>query len=532
MAEQPPKKKPKVADAWKLPIPGNSEAKAALSGKLNKAREIIKSKMNRAVNYNDILNTVLDSYIEGGHVLSKKGDNANVCFTPYLEATCDGQDNLFVGTELSAHKLIEIVENHNRICPEELKQKKCVMKGHVAMITLGCDSKKHKYTWSSSPHMPNSKKFLVNYRMVHGIACSGILPVAYQRFCNAAGIGYMGETQREPLKKGHDEAIADVYEDSIEDALYEEISHVEDLEKGGISAMSDARHGWRKNAKDSSIVVIGEKSHKVLCHKLVTTADDPCTQRHETLGTKAVMDDFDEKGICVNMWIHDRNVSLNKEIKSRGIVSQNDLWHGIKNLKKVLKNISAGSKKSHGQTWHNQLDDKINGIANHVHHAARKSAGSAEALRNSMDSIVRHYKDDHSQCSADSRCKTDPDYDPSKKVITNSVAEQLLTKALHKSTIYVNAQDFAHGKDTHYVESFNNTMNIFQDKRISFTSKEYEKRAKLACLHWNENVDRKFTSTWQKPSAANRRSKTKKVYHKLTYMYTRSLWKKYLSKIV
>ena len=46
----------------------------------------------------------------------------------------------------------------------------------------------------------------------------------------------------------------------------------------GINSMSDARHGWRKNAKDTSVVTIGEKSHQVLHHAHVTKQDDHVTQ--------------------------------------------------------------------------------------------------------------------------------------------------------------------------------------------------------------------------------------------------------------
>lgn len=41
----------------------------------------------------------------------------------------------------------------------------------------------------------------------------------------------------------------------------EEIGLYQELE--GIEIMTDARHGWRKNAKDTSDVAIEEKSHKV-----------------------------------------------------------------------------------------------------------------------------------------------------------------------------------------------------------------------------------------------------------------------------
>jgi len=97
--------------------------------------------------------------------------------------------------------------------------------------------------------------------------------------------------------------------------------------------------------------------------------------------------------------------------------------------------------------------------------------------------------------------------------------------------MFKNATDFSFGKDTHYVESYNNVLNIFEDKRIAFSSSEYEVRAKLATLHWNENVDRAYTSQWQAPSAANCRPKTKNVYKTKTYGYHDSIWIRYLSKI-
>ena len=152
-------------------------------------------------------------------------------------------------------------------------------------------------------------------------------------------------------------------------------------------------------------------------------------------------------------------------------------------------------------------------------------------MRSSLNTIVPHYKNDHQHCPAESRCKSQPRYEPTKKVITHPKAEKLLSDGIVKSTVYKNASDFSYGKDTHYVESFNNVMNIFQDKRINFTTDEYNKRARLAVIHWNENVNRAYTSVWRKPSPANRRGRTKKVYKKLTYNYTEKIWKRFVGKI-
>ena len=150
--------------------------------------------------------------------------------------------------------------------------------------------------------------------------------------------------------------------------------------------------------------------------------------------------------------------------------------------------------------------DKVSPVANYAHYAARKSKGDPEKLQAMLLNAVQHYKRNHEDCDPESRCKTDENYELTKKPITDSVAEALLVKTIKGSTLYKNAVDFCHGKDTHYVESYNNVLNIFTDKRISFSSEAYEIRVKLATLHWNENVDRSFTSEWQAPSSANKRS--------------------------
>ena len=56
--------------------------------------------------------------------------------------------------------------------------------------------------------------------------------------------------------------MTNVFNESVEQDLHEEIGSYKDVDGFGI--MTDARHGWRKNAKDTSVIVIGEKTHKVL----------------------------------------------------------------------------------------------------------------------------------------------------------------------------------------------------------------------------------------------------------------------------
>ena len=45
----------------------------------------------------------------------------------------------------------------------------------------------------------------------------------------------------------------------------------------------------------------------------------------------------------------------------------------------------------------------------------------------------------------------------------------MLECAINNSAVFKSPDDFVLARDTSYVESFNNVMNIFQDKRISFT---------------------------------------------------------------
>ena len=43
---------------------------------------------------------------------------------------------------------------------------------------------------------------------------------------------------------------------------------------------------------------------------------------------------------------------------------------------------------------------------------------------------------------------------------------------------------------TAHVESFNNPLNVFQNKSICFQDGTYTTRSKIAVCHWNKNVGR------------------------------------------
>lgn len=64
----------------------------------------------------------------------------------------------------------------------------------------------------------------------------------------------------------------DIFNESIEQALNEEIGPYKELD--GIGIMTDARLCWRKNAQDSNVVAMGEKTHRVLQCVHLTKQDD------------------------------------------------------------------------------------------------------------------------------------------------------------------------------------------------------------------------------------------------------------------
>jgi hypothetical protein len=84
--------------------------------------------------------------------------------------------------------------------------------------------------------------------------------------------------------------------------------------------------------------------------------------------------------------------------------------------------------------------------------------------------------------------------------------------AILSSNIYKHPEDYVYGRDTFYVESFNNVINVYQNKRIAFRDEQYNTRNNLAVCHWNENVDREHTSV-SNPQNARRSLILVDIYH-------------------
>ncbi len=117
----------------------------------------------------------------------------------------------------------------------------------------------------------------------------------------------------------------------------------------------------------------------------------------------------------------------------------------------------------------------------------------------------------------------DQNDEPSRIQITDPKAEKVLTSVLNKSVFIRSHQYYVHGKNTFYVESFNNTMNSFHYKRTAYGTKQYQYRSEITTMYLNENVDIDYTSVWN-----DRCNITKSP----TYKYNYKVWDKYIASTV
>jgi hypothetical protein len=519
--------------SFKLEIPGNADVKSKLLQKMGEVRRMMTDLTKKPVNNAEILEGLLDSWLKVNSSQPAKRSSAAV--QPTQQAMVNGQ--LYVTTKTSLQKFAGIVEAHSRGCKSRLTIHQIMRRGHAGLLKLKCDRRggksTHSYWCATSETFPGGK-YLVNERIMHGLMFSGMRPSHYRRFVAGANLGIIDDSKRNEFYRRHSPLVESQYESSVEMALlqemacYDMIGENDDQEEWqGIDVISDARHGHRRNAKDTSVVVLGEKTKKVLGHFHVTKALDPCTQRHEKIGVIQFYDYMKQVDVPVRIHTHDRNVSVNAYIRSlNGPINQNDRWHGIKALKKSLSKISSGNVRDSGTTWHWQLEGKVEPIATHAHWAIVHCDGDPQKLQDSLLNVVSHYTNDHSNCHASSRCKTSEVYEPSRRLLESPRARELLTNTIKKSTIFASAKDYVHGRYSSHVESFNNVMNMFHDKRIYYSDQEYNTRSQISVLYWNENSGRKVNSVWTANGARSRSRSApqRNNYTAPTFRYRRKIW--------
>ena len=168
----------------------------------------------------------------------------------------------------------------------------------------------------------------------------------------------------------------------MEEVLTIQEAEENDVEYGGINILTDARHSTRRNAKQSDIIALGNKTHRVVGAITVTKDDDSVSQRHELYGVKKLYESFEDYGFAINIHGHDRNASVNKYLLTvrPNVENANDTWHAAKGVTKMLKSVTHGPMKQHGITWREELKDEAASIKTHVYYAMKACHGSPDAL--------------------------------------------------------------------------------------------------------------------------------------------------------
>ena len=446
----------------------------------------------------------------------------------------DVNQPMFLTTKSSVQSLLGRIHTHADRCQSAYQWHSHSYHGHAVITSLRCRNG-HTTSWSSSSYLPN-REFLVNHRFAFAYLACGMIPSQYQRLAEGANMGVIGHSRMQSITSRTALAVQSEKENSCTTAILTEIASYEDL-SNGVEIMTDARHGWRKNSKDSDVVCIGQKTHQVLHNVHVSTEMEPSPQKHEIYGTRILydhLDNFQNTGVHVAVHAHDSNASVNKYVREErpGTVNQNDTWHGANSAKKAVVAVSSGPRYKHGDTWHEELADKPASVRIHFQWSMRNCDGNPELLLQYLDNIVEHYANNHAACHPTSRCRTDANYVPSKVLVRNAWAVELLRKAIRSTIVYKQPANYCRAQDTFYVESFNNTLNIWHDKRINFMEMQFKMRTNWAILHWNENVDRPFTSIWEGPAHnAQGHGVTKKVLSPCTYVYRDTVWNTYMGYI-
>ena len=264
--------------------------------------------------------------------------------------------------------------------------------------------------------------------------------------------------------------------------------------------MTDARHAYRKNSFHSDHIAIGQEPHKIVDVQYITKSDETSSQKHENFGCSKMHEGFDRDGTKVVDHAHDRNSSVNKQIKDRqGTTSSNDSWHGTKPIKSAFKKIASGSQVNIGRTLRPELSDKRAKFRNNVYYSMEHCNGNATTLRQMLDSCILHFQVNHQHCSDESPCE-EQGYVPNLDIVRSPDAIIILQDFLHKQTAYRYAKDFVLARATYYIESYNNICLVYLDKRLQYKNKMYELRRDLSVLDSNIHVDRPYTSTYKNNS--------------------------------
>lgn len=249
--------------------------------------------------------------------------------------------------------------------------------------------------------------------MAHGFTSAGLLASQYESFCRGANLGLLNEHYISSVydEMRYCEAVDMMVDYSIVEVV-EEIKADAAYAVDGAGVMVDARHDSARAAYHTTVTAISMTNRKVI-GVVNRSKEDIAAQSREKPMTLELIDKLTgEEGLNITEVSHDTVVGIKNDLRSRGISNSFDTWH-------------------------------VKSIKTHCYYAMKNCGGDAEKLRSQLRNIVEHYKGNHRECNQESRCRTQEDYVPTKRLIKNPNAAQALLKAIMSTSIYKHAEDFA-----------------------------------------------------------------------------------------
>ncbi|KAI8490240.1 Orexin receptor type 2 [Branchiostoma belcheri] len=154
----------------------------------------------------DFLEHLLDMYRKShetdgltllANVANTPRPTAHPNFAKNLHTAANHEDELFITTKSCLSTMLAelgacpaLKGDRGDTCGGELSIKEMDRYGHVIVATITCP-KKHTWKWHSSSSVGG--KYYVNQRVVHAFTSTGMAPVKYETFCEAAKLGVNGE---------------------------------------------------------------------------------------------------------------------------------------------------------------------------------------------------------------------------------------------------------------------------------------------------------------------------------------------------
>ena len=239
----------------------------------------------------EILNKVLDFFLEAHGYKSQETTHISQTenyFKQYLYSEKDDtEEDMFLCTKSALSNLVYGIGRHTTECEKPLEISQIKPFGHVGKLIMNCENG-HTLKVDTSSHIEGGK-YLANLRIIHGVKCSGLRYIQYERFCKVIGMGICSETMFCDVEGIYCRATEDTAKESLDDALNMEIGQAiansqDPSDYAGIDIITDARHGTRKNSAYSDVIALGGTTHKVVSAQVISKQDDPISQRHELVG--------------------------------------------------------------------------------------------------------------------------------------------------------------------------------------------------------------------------------------------------------